>query len=409
MAIVKEYFKIAIRNLRTRRLRSWLTILGIMVGVFLVVTLISLSGGIRDTILKQLKALGGDMVFVLPGSMDNPIMSFMGGQELTEDDITTIKRVKGVEVVLPMSYKAKVMHYKNKQKSVFVTGVPWEEGIKVLTEFQGWSLREGRWPKSGKRELIIGSMVAREDFFGEAVRTGEQATIAGKTFKIVGILNSVGSKTDDTAVYLDHEIYKQLTGERKGGAQMVMVKVQTSASADKVAKNIEDSLDRIRKRRRGEDTSDFSVITSEKLGGIVGGIMGVIQLAVTAFAGIAILVGGLGIMNTMFTSVRERTREIGVLKAIGARNSAVIAIFLIESGILGLIGGAGGVILGLIVAKTIEIYGQVHPLFYFEAYMSAPLIIFSLLFSFLVGCLSGYLPARRAAKLKPTEALRSYE
>lgn len=409
MKIFKEYFKIAVRNLRTRRLRSWLTILGIVVGVFLVITLISLSSGIEDSVSRQLKSLGGNVIMVMPGSIDNPMMSFLGGQTLSKQDIETIKKVKGVGDVLPMSYRAKIMHYKNEQKTVFLTGISWEEGVSVLTKFQGWSLSQGNWPKPGKRELIIGSMVAEKDFFGKKVRVGDEAVIGGKTFKIAGILNSLGSKTDDTGVYLDKKTYQQITGDRNGSAQMVMVQVKEGVSPDTVVKRIKDSLTTVRKRKQGEDASDFSVISSEKLGGIVGGIMGVIRLAVIVFAGIAILVGGLGIMNTMFTAVQERTKEIGVLKAIGATNSAIITIFLIESGILGLIGGLGGVILGLAVAKLIELYGQVHPMFYFEAYMSIPLIIFSLLFSLLVGGLSGYLPARRAAKLSPTEALRSNE
>lgn len=114
-------------------------------------------------------------------------------------------------------------------------------------------------------------------------------------------------------------------------------------------------------------------------------------------------------MNTMYTSVRERTREIGIMKAVGAKNSAVLTIFLFESGIIGIIGGIGGTLLGIILAKSIEIYGQAHPMFYITASVSPGLIIFGLVFSFLVGCLSGLFPARKAAKLKPVEALRHYE
>ena len=239
---VKEYFKIAVRNLKTRRLRSWLTILGIVVGVFLVITLISLSGGIRDTIMKQLKALGGDVIFVLPGAMDNPMLSFIGGEKLSEQDIKVIKKVEGVDIVLPMSYSSKIMRYKNEQKTVFLTGIPWDEGTEILVRFQGWSLNEGRWPKAGKRELIIGSVVAKEDFFGKKVRAGDEASIAGKTFKIVGILKSLGSKSDDTAVYLDRDIYQQITGDREGGAQAAMVKIKEGASADGVAEKIEEEF-----------------------------------------------------------------------------------------------------------------------------------------------------------------------
>jgi len=151
------------------------------------------------------------------------------------------------------------------------------------------------------------------------------------------------------------------------------------------------------------------VLTSEKMSGIAGNILGIIQLVIIIFASIAILVGGIGITNTMFTSVRERTREIGIMKAIGAKNSAVLSIFLIEAGTIGTIGGIGGTILGTLFAKIIEIYGQIHPLFYFSASITPGLILFGLCFSFLIGCLSGFFPARKAANLKPVEALRRYE
>jgi putative ABC transport system permease protein len=137
--------------------------------------------------------------------------------------------------------------------------------------------------------------------------------------------------------------------------------------------------------------------------------MGIIQVVVFAFGSIAVLVGGIGIMNTMYTSVRERTREIGILKAVGAKNSTIVLIFLMESGIIGLVGGLGGMIPGLGLAKLIQAIGQVHPMCYIEASVSAGIILFGLFFSFGVGCLSGFFPARTAAKLKPVEALKHYE
>lgn len=145
------------------------------------------------------------------------------------------------------------------------------------------------------------------------------------------------------------------------------------------------------------------------MGDLAGNILGIIQLVIFLFASVAIVVGGIGITNSMFTSVRERTKEIGVMKAIGAKNSAVLTVFLFEAGIIGLIGGIGGTILGAALAKGIELYGQLHPLFYFSASITPGLIIFGLTFSLLVGCLAGFFPARQAAKLKPVEALRRYE
>ena len=139
---------------------------------------------------------------------------------------------------------------------------------------------------------------------------------------------------------------------------------------------------------------------------IVGSIMGLIQVVIFGFASIAIVVGGIGIMNTMYTSVHERIREIGIMKAVGAKNKTIILIFLIESGIFGLAGGLGGIVLGLGLAKIVEIYCQTQNLFLLKASITPQLVLFGLAFSFLVGCISGFLPARSAAKLKPVEALR---
>ncbi len=251
--------------------------------------------------------------------------------------------------------------------------------------------------------------MADEDFFGKELKPGDTMVVNGRKFKVEGILNSVGSKQDDTSIYVDWPVYQEVIGDRSGEAFTFMVKPKEGVSPDELAGEIEDALSEVRKRKRGEDVSDFSVITSEKMGSIAGSITGVIQAAVFLFAAISIFVGGLSIMNAMYTAVRERTKEIGIMKAIGATNRAIINIFLIESGIIGLVGGAGGVILGLSIAKLVEHYAKGDSAFGIEAYISPQLIIFGLLFSFLVGCISGYLPARRAAKLKPTEALRSYE
>lgn len=408
MEEIKEYFKIALRNLRTRSLRSWLTIFGIVIGIFLIISLLSLSEGIKETITKQLRALGGEMIFIMPGDLSNPMSMFLGGTELEKEDIEAIKKTKGVDKVLSTSYKTTVARYEDEAKTVFLASVSWEEGLEVLEKFQGWSLEEGRWPTPKKREVVIGQQIAKQ-IFEKQVKVNKEIILKGRKFEIVGILNSFGSKTDDSFIYLDTPLYKELTGEKRGTAQWAVAKIEEGSNLDEVAEDIKDSLQETRKRRAGTDVADFSVITSDKISGIAGNILSVIQYAVFIFASIAIIVGGIGITNTMFTAVRERTKEIGIMKAVGAKNSAVLAIFLMEASIIGLSGGIGGTLIGAVLAIAIEAYGQVHPLFYFKASLSPGLIIFGLLFSFLVGCLSGFFPARTAAKLKPVEALRRYE
>jgi len=253
----------------------------------------------------------------------------------------------------------------------------------------------------------VGSLVPTDVFPGLKINT--TATIKGRRFEVVGVLKSMGSKQDDTMVGIDINLYQGITGERKEAPQAI-AKISQGYSVDQVAKNIKTNLEENAKRRVGQEGGKaYSVLTSEAIGSIVGNIMGIIQMVIFAFGGIAILVGGIGIMNTMYTSVRERTKEIGILKAVGAKNSSIVMIFLMESGIIGLIGGFLGMIPGLGLAKLVQAYGQVHPIFYIEASITPGIILFGILFSIGVGCLSGFFPARSAAKLKPVEALRYSE
>jgi len=399
----RDYFYIALRNLKSRPLRSWLTIFGIVIGVFLVMSLLSLSEGIKGAVLQQLKMMGSDVIVVSPGKITDMMTTFAGGLKLSDDDIQAIKRAEGVETIIPELWKADVVRYKGKSKTVFLYGLPFsKESIDMLQSRMGFQLEEGRFPQFGKNELLVGALVPKEVFPGMEV--GTKAYIAGKRFEITGILRSLGSKSDDSMIGMDLDIYRKITGERKG-AQIVLTTIKEGFSQDKVAENIKEKLTATRKRTRRDDSANFSVITSEKAMDLVSNIMFIIQTAIFAIAGFAIVVGAIGIMNTMFTAVRERTKEIGIMKAVGAKTSDIALIFLIESGIMGLIGGAGGTVLGVGAAKLVEVFLQFYPVFYLRTYISFPFIFFGLLITFLIGCISGYFPARKAAALKPVEAL----
>ena len=409
MESLKEYFHIAVRNIKTRSLRSWLTILGIVIGVFLIISLLSLSEGLKATINEQLQAMGGEMVMVMPGGDEDIFSSMMfGGAKLERQDLEAIEKAKGVDTVMGYSFTGTPARYKDEAKQIAIAGLdPWKESLEIMSIFQGWDLADGRWPAK-KNEILIGPVVAN-DIFSKKVKPGSEIVIKGRKFIATGVLKSLGNRQDDSMVYMSMDVYQDLTGEKRGTAAYAMVKLEEGADETVVAEAIEDALSKTRKRRFGTDEADFSVLTSERMGDLAGNILGIIQLVIFLFAGVAIVVGGIGITNSMFTSVRERTREIGLMKAIGAKNSTVLIIFLFEAGIIGFIGGVGGTLLGIVLAKGVEFYGQAYSMFYFSASVTPGLIIFGLVFSFFVGCLSGFIPARSAAKLKPVEALRRYE
>lgn len=401
--MIKEYIKIAIKSLRTRPIRSWLTMIGVVIGVFLIMSLLSLSEGIKTAALQQLKMMGKDVIMIMPGEITDIVTMMAGGMELGDDDLKAIKKAEGVEIVIPMAYKGETVRYKGEKKTVFLCGYPWEEGLEFLKSDWGLSLAEGRWPIPGKREIVVGYLVPKDIFPG--MRTGTEITVKGRQFEIVGVLKSVGTKQDDSQVYVDLALFREITGERTG-AKAGLAKVKAGYSTEEVVENIKESLEETRKRRRGEDLPSYTVLSSEKMTDIVSNIMALIQVAIFGFASIAIVVGGIGIMNTMYTSVHERIREIGIMKAVGAKRKTIITIFLIESGIFGLVGGLGGIVLGLGLAKAVEIYFQLHPIFFLKASITPGLILFGLAFSFLVGCIAGFLPARSASKLNPVDALR---
>ena len=401
---LKEYFKIAFKTISTRRVRSWLTTIGIVIGVFLIVSLLSISQGLKNAVLQQLSMVGKDLIIIMPGDLAD-ISSLIAGNKLSDEDIKIIQQTAGVAKTVAIDYTSVVARYNNQKKPVLFYGADLRNGLDILKNDVGWSLNQGRWPAPQKNEIIVGSIVAAETFPG--MKVGTEAVIKGRKFMVVGILNSVGSKQDDSMVGVDLSIFKSITGERTG-AKQVMAKIIAGASANEVADKIKSNLNENRKRQIGQKESDssYSVLTSDKITSIVGNVIGLIQAVIIGFASIAIIVGGIGIMNTMYTSVSERTKEIGIMKAIGAKNRTIVTVFLIESGIFGMLGGIGGTLMGLIFAKTIEIYFQIHPLFYLKADVGPALILFSITFSFVIGCVSGYFPARSASKLKPVDALR---
>jgi putative ABC transport system permease protein len=400
--MIKDFFKFAINSVEHRRLRSWLTILGIVIGVAAVVSLISISQGMQKAIEDQMAVLGTDNILIMPGG-GNMMTSFggMSTSTLTQHDIDLIRGVRGVDHAFGMVYKYARVTYKDETKSIMVIGMPTD------TE-SSWFIRKfnitSRYPQTGDRyNAIVGADYPKAVTFDKALNVGGKIEIENQSFKIVGVLQEIGNRQDDSQIYIPIAIAQDMFDVHDNFG-MVYVKAKAGANVSKVAEDILQEMRHDRDEKKGEES--FSVQTSEQLASTIGSILGIIGTILIGIASIALLVGGVGIMNTMYTSVLERTREIGIMKAVGAKNSDIMLIFLVESGLLGLIGGIIGVLLGAGMAIAAQTYASYAGYPMLKALITPNLVAFGLLFSFTMGAISGFLPARQASKMKPADALR---
>ena len=401
--MISDFFVLSFNNLRRRKLRSWLTMIGIFIGIAAVVALISLGQGLQNYINDEFEKLGSDKIIIQPKGMGPPGTA---GQSLilTSDDLKVIENVRGVEWAYGYLIKQGQAFYKGEQGIGFATGIE-SEALDVFLELGSIEIFEGRSLKEGdKYKVLVGYNHAYGEIWDKPMQIGSTIDIEGQDFKVVGIISKIGNPIDDGILYVPKEILKEILDVEDEESQ-ILVKTAAGFNPEDVADRIERKLRQFRDEK--EDQETFNVQTSEQLLNTFQSIFAVIQAVLVGIAGISLLVGGIGIMNTMYTSVLERTKEIGTMKAIGAKNSDIALLFLIESGLLGLVGGLIGVAIGAGLAKTAEYIATIAlgtPLL--QASLNAQLIFGALTFSFVIGAASGVLPAMQAAKLNPSEALR---
>lgn len=402
--MIKDYAMFAISSFRARKLRTLLTILGIIIGIAAVVSLVSLGQGLEETINEQFRALGGDKIIVT-GS--GGLLGFTGGaatNPITEDDLDVVLKTKGVKNAAPMLMKLGQVKFGDETKTTFVSGIPTDsEQSKILNEIQTFTIEEGRNLKEGDGNVaIVGILLWEGNFYDKKVNVRNKLYINGHELKVVGILGRIGNPSDDSQILIPLDTAREIFDE-PNKVDTIMLQARPGLSPSDVAKNVEKDLRKHRNVDEGEE--DFNVATFEQILETFGDILIVVQAILIGIAAISLLVGGIGIMNTMFTAVLQRTQEIGVLKAIGARNSDIVFIFLIESGFLGFVGGLIGIAIGWGMGQIVEIAAVQYGL-PFEPFFSTFLIVGSLSFSFGVGAIAGIAPAISASRLKPVEALR---
>ncbi len=397
-----EFFAIALKNLKKRKLRSSLTMIGIVISIATIFVLVSLSLGLQGAIKEQFRLLGTDKFFIQPrGQLAGPGTG--GAVELTEDDIDVIDKVIGVKEIVYFTAASAKIEYKDEVRFAGVGGLPLET-INLYIESFSLKLEDGRaLGKGDVGEVMIGSQYKNNNFVGSQVSVRDKILINGREFRVKGILQSVGNPADDRLIYMSEDDFRALFDIPRR-IDFIIVQIDDG--------NIEEISERVERRLNSarditEDTQDFSILTPDELLASFGTILNIITAFLTGIAAISLIVGGIGIANTMYTSVLERTKEIGVMKAVGATNSDITSLFLIESGLLGLTGGILGVLLGVGVGESIE-YIAVNQLATTLLIVSTPtwLIVGCLAFAFMAGAVSGTLPAVQASHVRPTEALR---
>jgi putative ABC transport system permease protein len=393
--LIRESLKISLDSLKHRKISSALTVLGIVIGIAAIIGLISIGEGLRQSISQQLESFGSDKIIVMQGS-DSSFMGFFG-ETLKEADVKRIESMNGVKSTIGILFKTMPIKYKNEIKSTYVLGMHEDKAEEFFSDT--FEINDGRYFKKGDSNTMVLGSLASKDMFDRDIGIGDSIFINDKKFKVIGILKSVGNSQDDKQVYITLEDLREISGS-KDSLSSIFVKVSDVSSIDEISNSIEKKLD----REYGKGT--FSAITSEQLIERIGGIISILSFVLGGIASISLLVAGVGIANTMFTSVLERTKEIGIMKAIGATNYNIIEIFLIESALLGFIGGAVGCVFGIALSQLISIFAATSLPIKFETVVTVDMILMGIGFSIAVGIISGLVPARKASRMQPVDALR---
>ena len=399
-----ELIKMAALSLVANKLRTLLTMLGIIIGVAAVIAMVSVGMGVRSNVVSSISRLGSNMLIIMAGSSNRGGVRGAAGSitTLTYDDAMAIKdKIKNIDYVSPTAQGSYQIVYGHENWNSSVIGViPEYSAIQSLTMQSGIFFTE-RDVEVRNRVAVIGPTVAT-NLFNTVNPVGKKIRVGNAPYTVIGLLASKGQSTggqdqDDVVLIPLTTAQERLMGITY--VRTINVQVSSQDKMDEVQANIEKLL-RQRHRIREGNEDDFNVRNMTSLMETMTQTTTMITLLLGSIAGISLVVGGIGIMNIMMVSVTERTREIGIRKAIGATYNSIMLLFLIESTMISILGGIIGIFIGVGAAQAISKFGN------FTTVISSASIIASFGFSLFVGIVFGMLPARKAAKLDPIDALR---
>jgi len=394
--------RMALRSLWASKLRSSLAALGILIGVGAVIALLSLGAGAQKSIVSRVSSLGTDLLMVKPGLRRGSHGIRVGiHKNLTlEDAEAIVEKADGVKRVSPIVRSRAQLKYFNKNTNTTIVGAaPTYFGIRNFEIERGRAFTD--MEVTGVARVAVLGPATVTDLFGEGDVLGENFKLKGIVFRVVGVLKAKGDQgwfnPDDQAIIP----YSTAMDRVLGLDHLGEINVQATATEDvDLAKSEIEKVLRVRHRIREGDEDDFSVRSQAEMLDTISSVTGTFTLLLGGIAAISLLVGGIGIMNIMYVTVTERTREIGIRKAIGAKNRHILGQFLLEAVLLSGLGGVAGLTFGLSVAALLSRFMG------FDTVIRPGDVMLAISFSVGVGVFFGYYPARRAAGLNPIDALR---
>ena len=398
----KESFLMAWASLIANKMRSILTMLGIIIGVAAVIALVSIGNGVKQDIQNSISSLGSNLLMVMPGAPRTPGVRPSAGsmKSLKVSDYEAISKLDGVKAASPMTNGSYVVIYQNKNWTTSVSGVSYN-----YLDVNNWSMKSGRFlseknVQNRERMAVVGKTVVK-NLFGDEDPVGAEIRVKNIPFRIIGVLNSKGSgamgNDQDDMVIIPYTTAMERV-EGIDYLRMIYVVGKDENGIDRLQSDIENLL-RVRHGIKDTNLDDFNIQNMNSIMETMEETTGTLTLFLGAVAAISLVVGGIGIMNIMLVSVTERTREIGVRKALGATYSVIVTQFLIEAVVISLMGGIIGIILGIGSSKLIGMASGMSTV------ISVPTIVMSFAFSMAIGLIFGIYPARKAAKLNPIDAL----
>jgi len=400
----KDHVKLAIKNLRHRMSRSLLTLLGIAIGIMAIISLMALGEGMQQAVTGELSSLSDVIVVSTGGGF---FSSFGGGggpssEYFTDRDIATVERTQGVRDVSTQLSASAVAEYNGKKTLISLTGM---DVLVMNLQYSSQRLEAGDFlNENDQNKIMIGYGIAH-DTFDTDVSVGGRIMINGKKFFVGGIFAKQGMSgfSSDSLVLMNQRDFRKLTGQ--SNISIIYLRVNDINDVEPIAASIQDAINQNHGRKDfAQATTMTSVLET------VQSIIGILQLVLVAIASIALVVASIGIMNTMLTSVMERTREIGIMKAIGATNQDIMSIFIIEGILVSSIGGIVGIILGVfgsqgltMVLNNFMMMGDSSGL---APVITLVSVVLAVMVSLIVGVFSSLYPAWKAARMSPIEAVR---